>query len=85
MENTKTHRIELARPLLIIEAAKGFLACAYVNVETCNKTGEACAIVSGVSNYDDMHKASVIAVSNKASELGVKVGDSGEEALRKLA
>lgn len=74
----------LARPLLILQNSKGFLACAYINVETANKTGEACAIVSGVNNYDEMKKAKIIAVSNAASALGVKIGDSGESALTKF-
>ena len=75
---------QLEKPLLIIKEEKGFLACAYINPETCNKTGEACAIVSGVSNYEDMKKANVIAVSHQAESYGIRVGDTGEEALQKL-
>jgi len=47
---SKEH-IQLQLPLLIIKGSKGFLACGYVNVETCNKTGEACAIVTGVKTH----------------------------------
>jgi uncharacterized protein YunC (DUF1805 family) len=75
---------DLARPLLIAQASKGILACAYINPATCDKTGEACAIVSGVNTFDDMVKAKVIAVSQKAAELGVVVGDTGEVALEKM-
>lgn len=84
--NTKMEslRYPLARPLLIIPKSKGFLACAYINPATCDKTGEACAIVSGVSTEEDMLKANVVAVSKKAAELGVKVGDTGASALEKL-
>ncbi len=81
MENL---RFELKKPLLIMKANKGFLACGYINVETCNATEEACAIVKGVNTYDDMKAASVVAVSNKAIELGVNIGDSGALALEKL-
>jgi len=81
---TTNLRYELAKPLLILQADKGFLACAYINPETCNKTNEACAIVSGVNNYNDMLSAKVISVSNAAVDLGVKVGDSGEEAIAKM-
>ena len=79
---TRIHeRIELKLPLLISKAARGFLACGYINVETCNRTGEACAIVSGVKSHDDMLQAEVKAVSEAASRLGVKPGMSGAEAL----
>ncbi|UXY16971.1 YunC family protein [Chitiniphilus purpureus] len=74
----------LARPLLIIKGKKGFLGCGYINVETCNKTSEACAIVSGVNTFDDMRKAKVVAVSVKARELGVVEGELGAAALAKL-
>lgn len=85
MESVETLRFELKKPLLIVKEKNGFLACGYINVETCNATEEACAIVKGVNNYDDMFKASVVAVSKRAIDLGINVGDSGEAALRKMA
>jgi uncharacterized protein YunC (DUF1805 family) len=78
--NNELH-FDLAKPLLIIKEKNGFLACAYINPETCNKTGEACAIVSGVNNYEEMKKAKIIAVSASAEKLGVKIGDLGQNAL----
>jgi uncharacterized protein YunC (DUF1805 family) len=75
---------DLAKPLLIIKERKGFLACAYINAETCNKTGEACAIVSGVNNHDEMKNAKVIAISKSAETLGINIGDTGVEALEKM-
>lgn len=77
-------RIELGLPLLIIKGAKGFLACGYIHVATCNKTGEACAIVTGVKNHEEMLAAPVQAVSRKASELSLRVGMTGREALEIL-
>jgi len=77
-------KINLQLPLLIIKGSKGFLACAYVDVEICNKTGESCAIVSGVNSHDDMLGATVKHVSNAALELGVKEGMSGKEAVELL-
>jgi uncharacterized protein YunC (DUF1805 family) len=74
----------LAKPLLIIKEKHGFLACAYINPDTCDKTGEACAIVSGVNSHADMKTAKVIAISKAALNLGINIGDSGEEALNKL-
>ena len=77
---TKEH-IQLGLPLLIVKGSKGFLACGYINVETCNKTGEACAIVTGVKTHDAMLAAEVKAVSHAARQLGVRIGMKGEEAL----
>jgi uncharacterized protein YunC (DUF1805 family) len=74
-------QINLRLPLLIIKGSKGFLGCGYINVETCNKTGEACAIVSGVKTHDDILNAEIKAVSIEAAKLGVRIGMKGEEAL----
>lgn len=84
MSNRKFHRIELKKPLLVVTTDKGMLACGYINVETCNKTGEACAIVTGVNDFDAMEAASVVAVSAAAEALGVRVGDTGAAALAKM-
>ena len=84
MNKYEKHRIELAKPLLIIKATKGMLACAYLNVNTFDKTDEAVAIVTGVNDFDDMLAASVVSVSESAAQLGVAVGDTGAEALRKM-
>lgn len=84
MQALQTLRFELKRPLLIIKAQNGMLACGYINVETCNKTEEACAIVTGVNSYEDMYQATVVAASHAALALGVQVGDTGEAALRKM-
>lgn len=80
----ETLHFPLKKPLLIIKGSKGFLACGYVNVDTCNVTEEACAIVKGVNSFDDMKAATVVAVSNEAEKLGIKVGDLGESALALL-
>jgi uncharacterized protein YunC (DUF1805 family) len=74
-------QIQLKLPLLIIKGSKGFLACGYINVETCNKTGEACAIVIGVKTHDEMLNAEVKAVSAAAGQLGARIGMKGEEVL----
>ena len=74
-------RIDLKLPLLIQRGSRGFLACGYINVETTNKTSEACAVVRGVNDFDDMLKAAVVAVAEEAQKLGVQVGMTGSEAL----
>ena len=85
MKNEQEYRIDLALPLLIITVPKGILACGYLNIETFNTTGEACAIVSGVSDFDDMRKALVKDVSLEAAKLGVEIGETGESALKKMS
>ena len=74
--------ISLEAPLLIVKGSLGFLGCGYINTDSC--IDEACAIVSGVNTHDDMLKASVKAVSKDATELGIKVGMTGAEAMELL-
>jgi uncharacterized protein YunC (DUF1805 family) len=83
-EGIEQMELSLAAPLLIARGAKGMLACGYINPATCDKTGEACAIVTGVKCFDDMLQAKVVAVSRAAASLGVEVGLTGGEALEKL-
>ena len=70
--------------ILVIRAGHGLLGCGYISAETAAKVGDALAIVSGVSNYEDMLQASVKAVSPAAEALGVRPGMTGREALLKL-
>lgn len=77
-------RIDLKLPLLTIQGEKGLLACAYIDISTCDKTGEACAIVSGVKTHQDMLTKPVVGVSKAASELGIVPGMSGADALELL-
>lgn len=83
-EHLELLQFDLARPLLVMKAPKGILGCGYINVETCNKTGEVCAIVTGVNTFDDMRKAKIVATSTKAVELGIQVGETGQDALNKM-
>ena len=70
--------------ILVIRAARGLLGCGYVSVDTAAKVGDALAIVSGVSSYEDMLHASVKAVSPAAEALGVRPGMTGRDALLKM-
>ncbi|MDK0748944.1 DUF1805 domain-containing protein, partial [Clostridium perfringens] len=84
LNSLEKHHIQLKSPLLLIKGAKGVLACGYLNIETFNKTGEACAIVTGVRTHEEMLRATVSAVSEAARLMGVDVGMTGEEALTKF-
>tara|TARA_B110000503_G_scaffold45026_1_gene73502 strand:+ start:1144 stop:1464 length:321 start_codon:yes stop_codon:yes gene_type:complete len=75
-------QISLEAPLLIVKGSLGFLGCGYINTDSC--IDEACAIVSGVNTHNDMLKASVKAVSKDATELGIKIGMTGAEAIELL-
>jgi uncharacterized protein YunC (DUF1805 family) len=81
--NVETIHVALKRPLLIMKAPKGFVACGYINVETCNRTDDACALVNA-GNFEDMKKAPIVAVSKRAEELGIHIGDTAESALLKM-
>jgi uncharacterized protein YunC (DUF1805 family) len=70
--------------LLMIKGSKGFLGCGYFNIEVADKIGEAVALVTGVKSFGDMFNAKVFAVSMAAQGLGIKLGDSGQDALEKL-
>lgn len=84
MKDIEKLRFELNKPLLVMKARKGFLACGYISVAACNTTDDVCAIVRGVNSYEEMCEAPVVAVSRKAGELGIRFGDTGEAALLKM-
>jgi len=77
-------RVDLpdSAPLLVVVAGRGFVMCGFLNVEAAERLGVAAAMVSGVKSFEDVLVASVKAVTSKAEALGVKVGMSGEEALK---
>lgn len=79
--NVQGYRIDLAAPLLVLKARRGILACGYLSLATMNKLGEVGAIVTGVRTFDDMLEARVVAVSDGAALLGVRVDCTGAEAL----
>ena len=63
--------------VLMIQGSKGFLGCGYFKVEAADKLGDAVAIVTGVSNFQEMCNAEVNQVSLKARALGIVEGMSG--------
>ena len=70
--------------ILLIRGGRGALGCGYLSLDAAEKFGHALAIVKGVAAYGDMLSAEVAAVSAAAAALGVSVGMSGLEALKKL-
>ena len=81
----KQSRIDgLARPLLVAQGSKGYAACAYVDVATADKLGEALVVFSGVATCDDFVASEVKRASKAAVALGVAEGMRGGEALELL-
>ena len=74
--------ISLGAPLLIVKSPKGFIGCGYINVDAC--IDEVCATVSEVNTHDEMLTATISAVSKEAAQLGIHIGMSGAEAIRKI-
>ena len=70
--------------LLVIRGEAGFLGCGYINLDACEKFGDAAAIVTGVSSCAEMLTAEVKKVSTAAAARGVTVGMTGAEALKRL-
>ncbi len=70
--------------ILFIKAPAGFLGCGYFDIEIANKVKDVAAIVTGVKTFDDMLNKPVQRVSQAAQDRGIRVGDSGTEALRKM-
>ena len=70
--------------ILVIRAAHGLLGCGYISVETAAKVGDALAVVSGVSSYEDMLNAAVKAISPAAEALDIRPGMTGRDALLKM-
>ncbi|MPN23942.1 hypothetical protein SDC9_171335 [bioreactor metagenome] len=58
--------------------------CGYLNIGAAESLGDTAAKVKGVQSFEDMLKATVVEVTKFASDLGVKTGMTGREALEKM-
>jgi len=72
------------KTLVLIVGERGYLACGYWNLETAEKFGDCCVIITGVNTIEEMLEKKVVAVSKKAKEVGINLGMSGREALQKI-
>ncbi len=78
-------KIEVGRaPLLLIKARKGFVMCGYLNINAANSLGDIAAKVTGVSTFEDVLRAEVVEVSEKAKGIGIREGMRGKDALEKM-
>lgn len=83
-DNPGKYRIELASPLLVIKANGGISGGGYLRAETFSKTGEVFALLTGMSNYNEMLAASGVSISDEAAKIGASIGDTGREAIAKM-
>lgn len=78
------HHVALARPLLLVRAKKGVVACGYLSLEAAAKNGDVAATVTGVSNFEELVEAKLVGVSPKAEEFGLRIGQRAGDALEAL-
>lgn len=77
-------RVEMGRaPLLLLAAPGGYVMCSYVNLDTANRLGDVAAVVTGVSDFDQMLDAPLEAVSDRGQDIG-KPGMTAREFLNRL-
>ncbi len=67
--------------IVILCAPSGFVMCGYLNIDAAQKKGEAAAMVTGVATADDVLAAKIVAVTEAAEALEVRVGMTGEKAI----
>lgn len=77
------HEIQLGQKLLVVRGEKGVVGCPYLDVHMFEKAGEACAIVPA-ADTEGMLRSKVVAVTQRAKDLGITVGMSGREALDRI-
>ncbi len=70
--------------LIVIRAKKGYIMCGYLSMETANRLEDVAAKVKDVKNVDEVLKAKIVEVSEKAKEIGIKEGMTGKETLEKM-
>ncbi|MFC1802429.1 YunC family protein [Thermoproteota archaeon] len=71
-------------PLILIKGEKGFVMCGYLSGDVAERFGLAAAIVSGVSNFNDVLNAEIKVATSKAKELGVESGMIVKKVIGKL-
>jgi len=82
-QGLERNEIQLDQKLLVVRGSKGVIGCPYLNVDSFEKFGEACAIIPAVDTAG-MLDSKVTAATTKAKELGIDVGMPGREALDKI-
>lgn len=78
----KSHVIPTEKSaMVILKAPKGFVMCAYLDIEAAQNMGDAAAMVRGVKTKEDALCAKIVSTTEKARQLGVKEGMTGAKAI----
>jgi uncharacterized protein YunC (DUF1805 family) len=72
-------------PLVLIEGDKGFIMCGYLNIDAAESLGATAAVVSGVSNWEDVLNAQIKTATTKAKALGLEPGRVVRDVIAALA
>ncbi len=72
------------KTLVLIIGEKGYLACGYWNLETAEKFGDCCAIITGVNTVEEMLEKKVVNLTDSAKRSGIEIGMTGKQALVKM-
>ena len=68
-------------PLMVVKAKKGYVACAYLDRQSCEHLGDVAAFVSGVKDLDGFSHAKIKCMTVWAEEMGIREGMSVKKAL----
>lgn len=64
--------------MLVLVAPKGYIMCGYLNLEAASKFGDAACVISG-SDFQELLKNPVKAVTPEGEKMGIKNGMTGEQ------
>ena len=70
--------------MIFAVADKGYVMCGYLNMDIAEKLEDTACVVTGVKTVQELLDKPVVKVTKKAKELGIAVGISGGDALRKM-
>ena len=74
-----------APPLVMLIGGRGFVMCAYLNIESAERLGIAAAYVSCVRSFDDILNAQIKGATTKAKSLGLETGKRVRDVIGHLA
>lgn len=81
----QTFFIKLPQANLILAVApKGIVMCGYLDITVAQKLNEVACVVSGVKTVKELLEKPVVKLTSEAEKLGVRIGRSGEDALRRM-
>lgn len=76
--------------ILMITGTKGFLACPAIDIEKCNRYGQAAGIVESsperpIGTLENMAERKIVEINDNARQLGMQVGMKAREAFALIA